>query len=169
MLSTTASGGTFVVMPTTVTVYYAETYATCGISTRTGDTVLIGTLSPPASLAASPATINCGIGSSSLSGTTLAQNIAWYDAPSGGNLIGNSVSGGNLAVYPVSTTAYYAESQNLYIGSQTFSYTGSQQTFTVPAGLLSVTADVPGSSGWYLWQYMRCWRGWKRELLLTYR
>ena len=32
-------------------------------------------------------------------------------------------------------------------GSQTFSYTGSQQTFTVPSGVSSLTVDMKGASG----------------------
>ena len=82
-----------------------------------------------------------------LQGLLLAQNIGWYDAPTGGNLIGNTISNGYLSVDPVSSTEYYAESQNFYQGSQTFLYTGSQQTFTVPAGLLSVMVDVQGAQG----------------------
>ena len=34
-------------------------------------------------------------------------------------------------------------------GSQTFSYTGSQQTFTVPSGITSITVDMTGGSGGY--------------------
>ena len=128
LIASTASGASLYITPTTQTVYYADAYSACGTSSRLGDTVFIGTLSPPYPVTATPSSLNCGIGSSNLSGTTLAQNIAWYDAASGGNLIGTSTSTGTLNVYPISTTVYYAESQNIYTGSQTFSYTGATQT-----------------------------------------
>ena len=32
-------------------------------------------------------------------------------------------------------------------GSQTFSYTGSEQTWTVPSGVSSITVDVKGAQG----------------------
>ena len=34
-------------------------------------------------------------------------------------------------------------------GSQTFSYTGAEQTFTVPSGVNSITVDVKGAAGGY--------------------
>ena len=97
LIATTACGGTFIVTPAVTTIYYAENYTSCGTSTRTGDTVTIGTLSAPTAVNAIPSSINCGGGSSSwsqLTGFTLAQNIGWYDAPTGGNLIGNTISNG---------------------------------------------------------------------------
>ena len=147
LLGSSLSGAIYVFAPTTTTVYYAETYATCGTSVRTADSIFVGTLASPANVTATPSFYNCGSGNVVLNGTTYGQNIGWYDAASAGNLLGNTASGTNLIVYPAASTTYYAESQNFAYGSQTFVYTGSLQTFTVPSLINSISVDVYGAQG----------------------
>jgi hypothetical protein len=77
-----------------------------------------------------------------------ASAINWYTVDTGGVAIGTSTSGTDFAVYPSTTTTYYAEANtDLPAGSYTFDYTGSAQTFTVPAGVTSLTIDAYGAQG----------------------
>ena len=145
-LGSSISGNAFIVSPTAATTYWAEVTASCGTSSRVSVSVVIGGLATAVSVNASPSILSCG-GSSSLSAVTIGQNIAWYDSPTGGNLLGNSASGANFAVSPVGPTTYYAEAQNTSSGTVTFSYTGAQQTFSVPAGVFSINVDVYGAQG----------------------
>ena len=74
------------------------------------------------------------------------QEVFWYDAPSGGNLLGTSITGAPFTVSPSATTTYYAQSQ-LVDYQQTFNYTGGVQTFTVPAGVTELQIDAYGAQG----------------------
>jgi hypothetical protein len=82
-----------------------------------------------------------------LNAISSGSDINWYTVPSGGVAIGSSLSGANFSVSPTSTTTYYAESVNPGNGTQTFNYTGSAQTFTVPSGVTSITFDIQGAQG----------------------
>lgn len=105
------------------------------------------TASQPTLVTATPATI-CAGGTSQLNSTaTVGSTQTWYTVPTGGVAIGTSLSGANFAVSPGATTTYYVETSSNIAGSQTFNYTGSMQTFTVPAGVTSMTVDVRGAQG----------------------
>lgn len=73
--------------------------------------------------------------------------INWWTLPVGGVLLGSSSSGGNFAVSTAVPATYYAEAVGVSGNTQTFSYTGSAQTFTVPAGVGSITFDIQGAQG----------------------
>jgi hypothetical protein len=53
----------------------------------------------------------------------------------------------NYNVAPGSTTTYYAEAVAPAGGNQTFNYTGSTQTFTIPAGVTSIQIESWGAQG----------------------
>ncbi|MEI6297150.1 MAG: hypothetical protein WCO84_05955, partial [bacterium] len=110
----------------------------------------IVTTNPPADpnpVTATPPEI-CGSGTSNLNATSVGNTIYWYTQPSGGNVLGTSLSGVDFPVSPVVTTTYYAEAQiQTGISSQTFNYTGTMQTFTVPNGVYSVNIDCYGAGG----------------------
>lgn len=83
-----------------------------------------------------------------INATTAAAFISWYTVPTGGTSLGTSVSAANFPVTLSSTTTYYAEA--MASGgtiTTTFSYTGSVQTFTVPAGVDSITIETWGAQG----------------------
>ncbi len=110
LLGSSASGANFAVTPASTTTYYAETFATCASATRTSVTVTVNTPPAPISATANPNTItSCGQ-ACTLTGISPGYTIYWYDAPSGGNLLGTSASGAVFPVIPIATTTYYAES-----------------------------------------------------------
>lgn len=104
----------------------------------------------PTPVIASPASVcsNTG-GSTNLTATTTGNFILWYDAATGGNLLGTSL---NAAAFPVTaavTTTYYAEA-GVYGGpltTDTYVYTGAPQYFVIPAGVDSVTLEAWGAQG----------------------
>jgi len=88
-------------------------------------------------------TINCGATSTLTSSS--GNNTAWYTAAAGGNLLGTGSPFTTTSL--TAGTTVYAVQANLNQGSQTFNFTGSQQTWTVPAGVTSVNVDVQGAQG----------------------
>ena len=98
---------------------------------------------PSAPIVTGSTIVSCG------SFTTLTSsagpNTSWFDAPSGGTLlaIGNSITTDFLS----GPTLFYAQDGIVSSGTATFSYTGSAQTFTVPAGVTSIDIDARGGQG----------------------
>ncbi|MBK8329405.1 MAG: T9SS type A sorting domain-containing protein [Bacteroidetes bacterium] len=119
-----------------------------GCTATSSITVTVNPLSPtPSPVTATPSVICVG-GNSDLNAVSVGNTINWYTVPSGGVAIGTVPSGTNLNVTPAVTTTYYAETQGgAPGGSQTFNYTGSIQTFTVPAGVTSITMEARGAQG----------------------
>ena len=102
-------------------------------------------IAPPAT--ASVGTICVG-SSTNLVATSAGNNILWYTTATGGVPLTTVASGTPYSVSPATTTTYYAEAQS--IGgtfTQTFTYTDSAQTFTVPAGATSMTVYAWGGGG----------------------
>ena len=153
LLGTSASGANFTVTPSVTTTYYSQTLSTCtGLPSLTRDSVLVtlGIIPPPTAVTANPDPF-CLNAPVQLNGTTGAGNLVnWFTVSTGGTSLGISASGANFAVNPTATTTYYAETlmgAGGVGGSQTFSYTGSLQNFTVPAGITSVTINAKGAQG----------------------
>ncbi|NBY39818.1 MAG: hypothetical protein EBQ66_02655, partial [Flavobacteriia bacterium] len=88
-------------------------------------------------------TINCG--SSTVLTSSAGNSTAWYSAAVGGTLLGT----GSTYTTPVlaAGTSVYAMAATIASGNQTFNYTGAQQTWTVPAGVTSITVDAQGAQG----------------------
>jgi hypothetical protein len=100
------------------------------------------------SVAAAP-TITGATTVSCLSSTTLTSSAgattSWFTTPTGGTSVG---SGATFTTPALSgTTTYYAQDGIISSGIATFSYTGSVQTFTVPAGVTSINVDAKGAKG----------------------
>ncbi|MEM8907146.1 MAG: glycine-rich protein, partial [Bacteroidota bacterium] len=72
--------------------------------------------------------------------------IHWYDAPSGGNLVGTVDRNDSLSVSPGNTQVYYARGETQQ-KTTTFNYTGAAQTFTVPEGVTNIEIDAYGAQG----------------------
>ena len=87
--------------------------------------------------------INCG-GSTTLTSSS-GNNTAWYSAAANGNLLGQG-STYNTGALAAGTTIYAVQA-SINSGSQTFNFTGAQQTWTVPAGVTSVNVNVQGAQG----------------------
>lgn len=93
-----------------------------------------------------------------MNAVSVGNTINWYTVPSGGVAIGTVPSGTNLNVTPAVTTTYYAETQGVGPGgSQTFNYTGSMQTFTVPVGVTSVTINAYGAQAEFIRKCLPWW------------
>ena len=101
----------------------------------------------PTLVTAAPSTI-CAGASTTLNATAVGTSINWFTVPVGGVSVGTSASGANISFTPTITTTYYAESFAIGTAStQVFSYTGAMQTFTVPAGVTTLTIITKGAQG----------------------
>ena len=78
---------------------------------------------------------------------TSNSSVSWYDAPTGGNVV---AIGPSISLPPIlgSDTLYaVSELTSNLSGSQTFNFTGSAQTYTIPANVTSINVDVMGAQG----------------------
>jgi hypothetical protein len=100
----------------------------------------------PSLVSATPSTLCVGA-TTSLNATAVGSSINWYTVPAGGVSLGSSLSGVNFSISPSTTTTYYAESYVVASGVNTFNYTGSLQSYTVPAGVTTLTIDARGAQG----------------------
>jgi hypothetical protein len=98
----------------------------------------------PSLVTASPSAI-CAGSSTTLNATAAGSSINWFTVPAGGVSVGTSSSGANIVFTPTATTTYYAESYA--IGTVTLGYTGAMQTYTVLAGVTTLTIDARGAEG----------------------
>lgn len=124
---------------------------TPGFKTGNGEVVIVPLVSPcatPTNVTATPSAICLG-SSADLNAISTGNNIDWFTQPVGGVSLGTSASGANFTVSPTVTTTYYAEAVGTggSSGTQTFNYTGSVQTFTVPVGVTSISIDARGAQG----------------------
>ena len=144
------SGASQALTPSVTTIYTVTgTDATTTCSKTATATVSVNPSAvAPTLVTATPSTI-C-IGGTTQLNATAADSIKWWTAATGGTLLGVTLSATNFPRTPLLTTTYYAEttgSSYVVSGTQTFSYTGSGQTFTVPAGCTSITVDLLGAKG----------------------
>ena len=115
-----------------------------------GSVVISVSASPsaPTPVSATPTNICPVGGSSNLNATSSGNSISWFTVPSAGSTIGTSLSAANYSVTPNATTTYYAEAQSIATsGSQTLSYTGGAQIFTVPTGVTTISIEAFGAQG----------------------
>jgi len=135
---------------TSGTALITYTYTNGGGCTNSISTTITVTDLPTvaSSVTATPSTVLSG-SATNLNATSTSNTINWFTAASGGTSIGSSASGANLSVTPSATTTYYAEAVSAAgtNGSQTFNYTGAQQTLTVPAGVTAVSIEAYGAQG----------------------
>ena len=122
-----------------VTVSYVKSYCS---STRVPVVINVSPLVAPVTQGDS---VTCG---TPVTLTATSNNtVSWFDAPTGGNLI---AIGPSISLPPIlGSDTLFAGSQltsNLS-GSQTFNFTGSPQSYTVPANVTSLTVDVQGAQG----------------------
>ncbi len=148
-IGTSASAANFVAAPASTTIYYAEAFIACGAASATRTSVSVNVNPVPAAPTGVTATAStiCSGASTNLNATSAGNTINWYTVASGGTSLGTTASGANFAQMPSTTTTYYAEAIGVGSGSQTFNFTGSAQTFTVPMGVTSLTIDVSGAQG----------------------
>ncbi|RYY84716.1 MAG: hypothetical protein EOO15_18760, partial [Chitinophagaceae bacterium] len=78
--------------------------------------------------------------------TSLGQQVYWYDAPTGGNLLGVTNSGDSFWVNPSVTTTYYAQSGPRK-ATVVYEFTGVEEIFRVPAGVGELEVAAYGGCG----------------------
>jgi hypothetical protein len=141
-------GANQTVTPAVGTIYTVTAVGAGGCTNTATVSIAVSPMqAQPSPVTATPSIV-CGNVPSQLNAVgTLGSTINWYTVPSGGVMLGSSPSGVNFAVNPAVTTTYYAEAYSNLTGSQTFNYTGSIQTFTVPAGVTSITINAKGAQG----------------------
>ena len=163
LTTTSASGATSVNVTAGQTfAYYGRTHdGCCGTFTAT-ITNFVGPGAAAAqclsALATSTVTVTSNVAQPVITGntsvtcgntTTLTSssgnNTAWYSAAANGNLLG---TGATYTTPSLTTnTAIYAVQATVAQGSVTFNYTGGLQTWTVPAGVNSISVDIQGAEG----------------------
>ncbi len=85
--------------------------------------------------------ISCG---NSTTLTCSETDSRWYAQPSGGSSLS---SNNTLTVSPTSNTTYYVQREKIMLQTKSFSYTGVQQSWTVPNGVTSINAILYGAKG----------------------
>ncbi len=101
-----ATGVVTAVAPGTTTISFTGTNGICTASAPVTTVVTVLALpSPPTSADVAI----CAGGTANINATSTGNLIKWYNAPTGGTLVGVTASGVNLPVTPGSTTTYYAE------------------------------------------------------------
>ncbi|MFN5888248.1 MAG: hypothetical protein ACK438_09790, partial [Flavobacteriales bacterium] len=138
------TGNTFTTPPLgNNTTYYVSTGAgVCGFQ-NIPVTVSVTT---PANPTASNTSINCGQTATLTASGSGANNYIWYANAAGTQQIG---TGANYTTPSLanSTTYYVAAGIVSNAAPTTFTYTGSVQTYTVPAGVTSISVDAYGAGG----------------------
>ena len=138
------TGNPFVVTPGATTTYYARNY-NAGLFSTTCASYTVTVSGSPAAPTTSNVSVACGATATLTASGGGGTLYSWY---TNSNATGQ-VGAGNPFVTPANnaTTTYYVTSSTTASSSQTFSYTGSMQTWTVPAGVTSVTFTADGAAG----------------------
>lgn len=130
-----ATGGTFTtpVLGTT-TIYYVEVVNGGCNSARTA---INATVFAVATITSTTPASRCNAGSLTLNATSNIGTLSWYDAPSGGTLLGTGTSFTTLSI-SVSTT-YYVEATNGSCTSARVAVTASINPTAAPTGFANQT------------------------------
>ena len=90
--------------------------------------------------------VSCG-GSASLTASGSTGLFRWYSAPTGGAVL--ATGGTFIPPSTLQSTTYYVEATTNLTPTSTvaFNYTGGQQSWTVPAGVFSLTVEMEGAEG----------------------
>jgi hypothetical protein len=129
---------------------YTVTGTTSGCSSTSTVVVTVNPAPSSPVITATPTAICIG-GNSDLNAVSTGNTIRWFDALTAGTLLTTVASATNYNVTPATTTTYYAEAVSPAGGTQTFNYTGSAQTFIVPAGVTSMDMECWGAQGGANW------------------
>jgi hypothetical protein len=121
------------------------------MSAGTGQCALVNnpvtvTVLAPAAPSAAPVTIGCGQTATISAIGGGGNSYTWFSDPAGTVVVGNGASFTTPAL--ALNTTYYVASGNVNNAQPvSFSYTGNTQTYTVPAGVTSITVDANGAGG----------------------
>jgi len=148
---TSATGGTPVYTGANFTTPVLNANTSYWVAGNASDRLRVNITVNPYTAVAPPAI--CSGSSTALTITGATQTVNWYNAATGGNLLGSVNGSAPFTVSPTNTQVYYAQMQ-YYLptgqtATQTFNYSGGAQQFTVPAGVTSIQVDASGGRGGY--------------------
>ena len=140
-----ATGNSITVSPTVTTTYYARNFSNNQWSSNCASiTVTVG---QPAASPTVTGNLNlCGPGTSTLTASGSA-TYTWFANSNGTNQLSTNATYTTPTINQ--TTTYYVQGGAAGVppGTQTFSYTGSIQNWTVPAGVTSLSFTAEGAQG----------------------
>ena len=104
------------------------------------------TVNLPAAPTANGVTVTCGQTAVLTASGGGLNNYVWYSNAAGSNQLG---TGATYTTPSMSLSTTYYVSSGIVSNAQpvTFAYTGSTQSYTVPAGVTSLTVDASGAGG----------------------
>jgi len=139
------TGATLTVTPIVTTTYFVNNNSGGQFSPNCATITITVNPSPPAPTATGNTSL-CGPGTTTLTASG-ANSYIWYANSNGTGQLGTSPSY-TTPVISTTTTYYVQASGNVVApGSQTFNFTGSQQTWTVPNGVTSINFTIAGAKG----------------------
>ena len=140
-----ATGNSITVSPTVTTTYYARNFSNNQWSSNCASiTVTVG---QPAASPTVTGNLNlCGPGTSTLTASGSA-TYTWFANSNGTNQLSTNATYTTPTINQ--TTTYYVQGGAVGVppGTQTFSYTGSIQNWTVPTGVTSLSFTAEGAQG----------------------
>jgi hypothetical protein len=121
------------------------TFSWTGIGCQSSAVPAVVSVSTMAAPTATNATVGCGSTVTLTAAGGGGSGYAWY---TNSNATGQVGSAASYTTPTLSTsTTYYVSAANSVSGSQTLNFTGAVQTWTVPAGVTSITFTANGASG----------------------
>ncbi|MCF8269530.1 MAG: hypothetical protein K9I25_06125, partial [Crocinitomicaceae bacterium] len=139
------TGATLTVTPNVTTTYFVNNNSGGQFSPNCATITITVNPSPPAPTATGNTSL-CGPGTTTLTASG-GNSYIWYANSNGTGQLGTSPSY-TTPVISTTTTYYVQASGNVVApGSQTFNFTGSQQTWTVPNGVTSINFTIAGAKG----------------------
>ena len=121
------------------------TFSWTGIGCQSSAVPAVVSVSTMAAPTAANATVGCGSTVTLTAAGGGGSGYAWY---TNSNATGQVGSAASYTTPTLSTsTTYYVSAANSVSGSQTLNFTGAVQTWTVPAGVTSITFTANGASG----------------------
>ena len=140
------TGATLTVSPNTTTTYFVNNNSGGQFSPSCATITITVNPSPPAPTATGN-TVLCGPGSTTLTASG-GNSYVWYSNANGTGQLGTSPTYTTPVIN--TTTTYYVQAAPVNVvapGSQTFNFTGSQQSWTVPIGVTSINFTIAGAKG----------------------
>ncbi len=139
------TGATLTVTPNVTTTYFVNNNSGGQFSPNCATITITVNPSPPAPTATGNTSL-CGPGTTTRTASG-GNSYIWYANSNGTGQLGTSPSY-TTPVISTTTTYYVQASGNVVApGSQTFNFTGSQQTWTVPNGVTSINFTIAGAKG----------------------
>ena len=140
------TGATLTLTPNVTTTYFVNNNSGGIFSPSCASITITVNPSPPAPTATGN-TVLCGPGTTTLTASG-GNSYVWYSNANGTGQLGTSPTYTTPVIS--TTTTYYVQAAAANVvtpGSQTFNFTGSQQSWTVPNGVTSINFTIAGAKG----------------------